>query len=178
MASQAKYVHDLMTLFDVVGLLRGDGGPVELRPESSMMDSMRYSALAARLTPRFVDYLNETDLYGVERFESMSSYQALRVEGWWASIDRAARLSPEQYGRHYDADPQTATTKLAEYFAGSLARYQLRGVGALSHWDSSFLQLNFAQPAPGIPPAIGTATSTRGRCRTRFARTPHAALAC
>lgn len=144
------YVEEFINLVDVMGLPF-----VELKLERDLMNEHVYIALADEMRPVFSRYLNETGAFGIVDDPSLKSYQQLERLGWkgfipWEQRDfyitRYARAWPDMSaGGHIE--------KLAGYFASILARIKLRGYGS-EQWGKRFINLSFAPPVPGTPPAF------------------------
>jgi hypothetical protein len=98
--------------------------------ESSLMNEKDYFDLADNIQGPMFEYLVESDKEGFN-FQS-NSWKLLLEMGWQGAIPKEQR---DFYRSRYKAHDPTisdfaATKKLAEYFAGSLARYKLHGTAA------------------------------------------------
>jgi hypothetical protein len=161
--SSETYVRDFLALVDVLNFRF-------LRPvlESALMDPKEYDFQAGTLAPVFQLYLERTDLYGIQPGPS-----ELTDIGWQGLIPQEQRdFYRHQYAKWFPGMPiKEQTWKLAEYLAGALARHKLRGTGAEPEWGRDFIQLNFAQPAPGTPQGIAERRIHYRTVPLRFAAT-------
>ena len=116
-----------------------------------MMDEQEYFRLGDEYTTLLYDYLLESDTQ--EFNPDGKAWKALNTVGWLGIIPKEQReFYYNCYRRLYDIEDLTvARTKLAQYFAGSLARHKLGGLGTEKDWEHSFIQLNFSPPVPGDP---------------------------
>ncbi|MDQ3076348.1 MAG: hypothetical protein M3Q34_04460 [bacterium] len=157
-----KYVQDFLSLINILGY-KDFINPL---PESSLVNETDFFVFAEKVKLVFLDYIEETDLNGFGNIDSLSSWNTLKGEYGWSGIIPAEMRDffRGQYGKMYQNVPEEHKTELlCRYFAGSLARYKLKATGKLESWGQNFIQLNFAQEAPGTPAAI---SGKRIICRT------------
>lgn len=122
--------------------------------ESSLMDYNEYANVSNEILDPMYNYLVESDAIGI-RSDSLH-YKKLLDLGWKGEIPNTQR---EYYKRRYVAHdpsitPYSANKQLAEYFAGSLARYKLKGTAADPEWKGQYIQISFVPPVPGAPVAL------------------------
>jgi hypothetical protein len=126
-----------------------------IRPvlESSMFSEKDLTSIADTMLNPMLDYIEYTDLYGVESRESCSAWPVLVTLGWKNPIAKEQR---DYYRSRYRSlypglDLRGATVKLARYFSQAWARGQLHGAGDDRSWNGRFIRLTFIGPVPGIP---------------------------
>lgn len=145
-----KYVADFEALVRILGLRF-----IETVKESQMMTEEEYTALCDHIFLKMLVYIQETDQFGFDNFNQLQSWKDLVAEGWTGEIPSEQRNFYRcRYAKIYGSDVDTQSRKLAEYMAGSLARYRLNATGIRENWGKNFIQLNFAPPAPGSPRGI------------------------
>lgn len=149
--SSIKYVADFEKIVRILNLDEF----INVVKESSLTTEHDYIKLSDEIFPVMLEYLQETDLYGFDNYTERASWKKLLAFGWRGIIPKEQRdFYRNRYAQIYGADLLTQNKKLAEYLAGSLARYKLHATGADSSWGNNFIQLNFAPPAPGTPQDI------------------------
>ncbi len=145
-----RYVADFEMLVRILGL-----SFIETVREADLMTEATYVACADALYPKILQYLEDTDVQGIDGYERLQSWKELQAEGWQGEIPVDQRdFYRQRYARIYGADLASQNKKFAEYLAGSLARYKLKATGIREGWERNFIQLNFAPPAPGAPQGI------------------------
>lgn len=122
--------------------------------ESSLMNEEKYTTLANEIVEPMYSYLVESDAVGMR--EDSIYFSRLKAFGWKGEIPVEQR---DYYRRRYiahdpDIKPAAATQKLAEYFAGSLARYTLEGTCVSPSWGGRYIQISFVSPVPGAPTSL------------------------
>lgn len=129
-----------------------------IRPfrERELMEEADYLVLAEHLTGFVHDYLVESEGCWEDATE-LNSYRALHAQGWTGFIPTEQR---EFYrSRYIRKDPDLgwsgATRLLARYFASILARIKMGGYGS-ERWGRDFINISFAPPVPGTPPAFAS----------------------
>lgn len=120
------------------------------RPESAMTTEQNFNSHADRVLP-----VIETALLKIRTgMDGKIAEAARELEsiGWRGNIspvtinyyvDRYRKLYPER-------TLESHLSTLARYFAGSLARAQLKIRGDLPRWNGQFLDLAFVEPTPGV----------------------------
>lgn len=126
---------------------------VESMLESDLLDRSDYFEDCERTRPHILKYLEALDDSDDQTYIDcmLSTIEGL---GWKGVIPSEQRVF--YYGRYMkmygDADLDSCRRRLADYFAGALARYRLGGVGYENTFEKNeFIQLNFASPVPGVP---------------------------
>lgn len=148
--SSKRYVADFEKLVKILGLRF-----IETVREGQLTTEEEYVRVADALYPKVLAYLVDTDRNGLAGYETLDSWKALSAEGWMGEIPLEQRgFYYQRYARIYGSDTEIQVRKLAEYLAGSLARYKLKATGPRDDWGRNFIQLNFAPPAPGAPQGI------------------------
>ena len=121
--------------------------------ESSLMERNKYFELSGILSTALLKYIIETDLYGLDNFETLDSYKALIEFGWTGQIPKEQRnYYTDRYKSLYPNLPEVEYNKmLADYLGGSLARYILKGTADNPKWEKNYIQISFVPPVPGAP---------------------------
>jgi hypothetical protein len=123
--------------------------------ETLMMDPHVYNALVDELRPVFMRYIRDIKAFGIVDDPSLESYRQLSSLGWKGFIPSEQRNF--YTSRYMLADPsmtdEAADWKLSGYLASILGRIRLRGYGS-EDWGKDFINLSFAPPVPGTPPAF------------------------
>lgn len=143
------YSHNFQKLINVLNL--GFINPVR---ESTLMNKEEYFKIANHICEPMYNYLAETDAFGLNA--DSVHYKRLLACGWKGEIPMAQRdFYRNQYAKHDpDLKPAAATQMLAQYFAGSLTRYILKGTVARAGWNDQYIQLSFVPPVPGAPVSL------------------------
>lgn len=120
--------------------------------ESSLMHYQAYFLLASMIKEPMLEYLQASAIDGYDRSTS-KAWQNLLDNGWKGEIPKSQR---EYYlSRYKAADPNLTDARalemLAEYFAGSLARYKLNGTAKDEAWGNDYVQVSFVSAVPGAP---------------------------
>jgi len=144
-----------MGMINLIEILKGDTRITGMR-ESRMMDKDAYFLASRHYAPLLEAVITKQIAYPDINPEEIPQYRQLVDYGWKGTIpeeqrtyymDRYKRMAPD-LGEH------DAVQKLADYFAGSKARYDLKGRGNPDTEVGSFIQINFAHPVPGAPEGI------------------------
>lgn len=167
-----KYCDDLETLINMMGNLN----PVR---ESSMENSGEFELRANANTQLILTYLKESkDLIKVNPSGCimLQSYKNLKANGWKGIISNEQR---EHYfhcyrGIYHDQSEEFMYKRLALYFGGSLARFQLHMTGTNYEWHSNYIQIVFVPPVMGAPEGYNDnylyyRTIPMNQCRTHHA---------
>lgn len=116
-----------------------------------MQDKNKYFQLSDAYSRFLFEYMYWSD--GREdRLGKGADFEALQREGWKGVIPFEQR---EYYINTYmKLEPgitrNDAIKKLADYFGGSKARYDMNGIASPSK-DSKHIQISYVQPIPGVP---------------------------
>jgi len=121
--------------------------------ESEMMDQSVYEATCAMYSGLLYDVLATQEEYPDIDVNSIPAYEDLNEKGWKGVIPKEQRnYYLDRYAKLYpDKGRPEHIQMLADYFAGSKARYDLNGRGNPA---DTFIQINFAHPVPGAPEGI------------------------
>jgi len=159
--SMAKYISDISALIRILGY------DTFIKPiiESDIVPIDVFGKMANDLIPYFFDYLKESSIAPVHEWTSLESFKSLQQFGWNGIIPPEMR---EYYHHRYSIlfPEYTAIQRLeaiAKYFASTLARYKVNGIGDDPAWNKKFIQINFAPPVLGDSSAR---TATRLYYRT------------
>ncbi len=119
--------------------------------ESLLMNRDEYFTVANTIVEPMYEYIVESTALGI--LTSSKPFQKLLALGWKGEIPTEQR---EYYWRRYIAQdpeitPVAMSMKLAQYFAGSLARYKLKGTAEDAEWKGQYIKLMFVPPVPGAP---------------------------
>lgn len=128
------------------------GGVLIPHPESELMDPFDYLNRTAALVPIIEAYINQTDTHA----DDAKRLPASMIDIGWKGIipDEQREFYRSRYRKLYPNENAGMTNRrLAEYFAGSLARYQLGGTGAP---NEPFITLSFVPPVPGTPDSLAS----------------------
>lgn len=139
----------------LINILKGDTKIIGVR-ESEMMDEGEYMKLAAEYAELLNSMITMQMDYPRLKAEDIPAYQTLLSRGWKGTIPQEQRdYYIERYKRMYPGlESSEYIGRLAEYFAGSKARYDLNGRGEPKDIIGSFIQINFAHQVPGAPDGI------------------------
>jgi hypothetical protein len=133
-----RYSSDVSTLIKMFGMTP--------RSEYNMMCRSEYIKRASILVPHFVAYLVESDVKGISA--GLKTFEPLVEAGWKGVIPQEQRdYYRGRYKELYGVSDATATMYLAKYFAGSLVRHKMHGIGT----TKPHVQVTFASPIPGVP---------------------------
>lgn len=143
------------SLQKMIEMLKGDTSMKGIR-ESELMDIDAYRSA----TGVFSKYLNEVLMQQMLTpdvdVDILPAFQELTRLGWTGKIpaeqrnyylDRYKVMEPGKTEAHY-------IQKLADYFAGSKARYALNGRGNPASKVDSYIKLSFVNPIPGAPASM------------------------
>jgi hypothetical protein len=126
------------------------------RLESDMFSEVEFNETSAKILDVMIQYLRDTDAYGIRDHEKLASYKKLEEMGYKGGISQEQR---DYYRERYKTwnpviTQYEATEKLAKYQAGVWARKVLGGSGANPIWGKDYLGLTFAPPVPGTPSGL------------------------
>lgn len=143
------YSYDLKTLIDLV---KGETQMIGVL-ETEMMNYGEYMQLSAQYSDLLRTVIKIQIMSPKADIKEISAFRELLSKGWKGEIPPEQR---EYYMKRYrklypDEGEDAHIAKLADYFGGSKARYDLNGLGAPRLEDGSYLQINFATPVPGAP---------------------------
>lgn len=140
------YTKEIKRLVDVLAF----NSFIDLVYESEIIDAERFRLEADSFRPLFLDYLIDTDAYGIDA--DVKSRYALNSIGWSGDISMEQReFYRRRYAKSYPGvTAREQTEKLAGYFSGVMARKVLAGYGSEKCGDN-FINLTFAPPVPGLP---------------------------
>lgn len=143
--SGEKYVRDMVDIVNILGM-RSFIDPV---PESELVVCGRFYEAA----DQFFDPL-KAYLLGKSSIQSMGRLFEL---GWIGDLpNEMVDWYLNQYGTLYsDLDYLGRKEMLARYLAQSAARYKVGAKLRHPEWNRNFVQVNFPQPVPGVPEALG-----------------------
>jgi hypothetical protein len=123
--------------------------------ESDLMSKINYFALSNKIMEPMLNYLMESQIAGFSR-DNSASWVTLKELGWQGEI--VAEQRAYYISRYKAADASLtdmeALQMLAQYFAGSLARYKLNGTARNQSWGNDFIQISFVPPVPGAPTSL------------------------
>lgn len=142
------YTQDFQKLTKVLGV----DGWLEGLAESTLMDLGEYTTRTQAIQPV---------IYNAFSLKS-EALDALERTGWKGGInDAQVRFYLDRYKKLYPSDtPEQSLNRVADYFAASLVRYQMKGTGAPS---AKFITISYVPPIPGAPDGL---TSQRVYYRT------------
>ena len=145
-----KYCSDFQRLVRVLNL-----GFINATRESTLMSIADYFRVADEIQGPMFDFLVESTALGFR--PQSANYKKLLELGWQGEIPQEQR---EYYWARYETQEPGLSefmknTKLSMYFAGSLARYKLKGVGANPAWGK-YIRLLFVPRVPGAPAALSS----------------------
>lgn len=139
----------------LIGMIKGNTKIIGVL-ESQMMGRMDYFRKANEYSPLLQRVLESKRLYPTVETKDILAYQELISRGWVGEIPQEQReYYIGRYRKLYPNQSEEVYEKLlADYFAGSKARYDLNGRGDPKTEVGSFIQINFAHPVPGAPATI------------------------
>jgi hypothetical protein len=141
--------------------------------ESDMFTEEIFNETSAKILDVMIEYLRETDAYGIQEHEKLSSYKKLEEMGYKGGISQDQR---DYYRGRYKAwnpaiTQYEASVKLAKYQAGVWARKLLGGSGTNPIWGKDYLRLTFSPPVPGTPIGVYDKDIYYRTLPTKFAMT-------
>lgn len=167
-----EYCKDLEILINMIGNLN-------VKRESKMESCDKFEVRSDANTNLILTYLKESkDLIKADPLActTLQSYKNLKANGWKGIISEEQR---EHYFHCYrsiyqDKDEEFMYKRLALYFGGSLARFQLQMTGANYEWASNYIQIVFVPPVKGAPEGYNDnylyyRTISMNQCRTHHA---------
>lgn len=167
-----QYCNSLEALINMIGGLNA-------KRESNMPSKDEFFIRANANTQAILTYLKESkDLIKTNPTEcvNLTSYKNLKANGWKGIISDEQR---EHYlhcyrGLYQNQSEEFMYKRLALYFGGSLARFQLGMTGANSEWGSNYVQIVFVPPVKGAPEGYNDnylyyRTIPMNQCRTHQA---------
>ncbi len=145
--SVAKYTTDFENLINVLSL------PITPVPESILVSEADYIRASEKIRPLLVSYITDSDAHGLDDVEQFDSWKALTARGWVGKIPFEQRQYYRDRYRRFNPGitPRESTEKMARYFAGAIARYQVGSTGAHPSWGSDYIRVTFVPPVPGAP---------------------------
>jgi hypothetical protein len=147
--SMEKYITDLSTLVRILGY---NNFITPIR-ETSLGNYVIFRDTANRLLPLFETYLNNSSKMPQSEWINLDSFKLLQEKGWNGIIPPEMR---EYYHHRYTLlfpsySESERLDAIAKYFAATLARPKVNGIGANPEWNNKFIQINFAPPVTGEP---------------------------
>lgn len=140
--------HYCTCLESFISLLLPDA---QIALESKTMNRLTYTLKAAAISRLIYHYLkiSDRDLLAAKKSKEWEHLVAI---GWKGDIPKEQRdYYRDRYRNLCNADNEQANKMLADYLAGSKARYDLGGRGNPKSDVNGFIQINFAHPVPGAP---------------------------
>ncbi len=145
-----EYSHGMLSL---ISMLKGDTILTGIL-ESTMMSYASYFRTSEMYSKLLAPVIHAR-MEGVD-IDKVAEFAKLLEAGWQGDvpkeqvdyyIDRYKVMDPGKTNEQYAA-------KLADYFGGSKARYDLGGRGNPTSMVTSFIQINFATPVPNAPVSL------------------------
>lgn len=142
-------------MVNLITILKGENNITPML-ESQMMSNEKYVEVSVRYADLLTDVIVKQMASPEVDVTTLPSFQKLLQAGWQGKIpseqrnyyiDRYKVMEPGKDNLYYAA-------KLADYFAGSKARYDLNGRGNPTSKVEGFIQINFANAVPGAPVSI------------------------
>lgn len=127
-------------------------GFIHPKLESRMFDELEFARAADEIVPLLMEYITDTDDFGMQNATSLNSFEKLQALGWKGIIPPAQRdYYRERYKVSYPGLSQReATVMMARYFAAANMRYRFNAVGNDPDWKE-WIQVTFVPPVPGAP---------------------------
>lgn len=146
-----RYSFSMAKLIDIV---KGDTKMQGVR-ESSIMDKEQYMLLSSHYS-NLLNIVITGRVMGIENDDTVGAMIELEKAGWKGIIPHEQiNYYLERYERLYpDTLPSKRIGMLADYFAGSKVRYDLKGRAFPETEVGSFIQINFAHPVPAAPDGL------------------------
>lgn len=144
-----NYSDNLKTLIQII---RGHSRIFPIK-ESFLMKESDYTEWAERVKGPMLTYLLNTDGHP-NSFGKGTAFDILKELGWNGIVPQEQRdFYIDRYQRLYPGKARHEYIEMmATYFAGSKARYDLKGNAApRADGVEGFIQLNYTQPVPGAP---------------------------
>lgn len=167
-----QYCDSLEVLINMMGNLNA-------KRESNMPSKDDFGMRSTLNTQAILTYLKESkDLIKTNPIEcvNLTSYKNLKANGWKGIISHEQRDHYFQCYRslYQNQSEEFMYKRLALYFGGSLARFQLGMTGANSEWGSNYVQIVFVPPVKGAPEGYNDnylyyRTIPMNQCRTHQA---------
>jgi hypothetical protein len=147
--SMEKYITDLSALIRILGY---DNFITPIR-ETALGLYPIFRDTANRLLPLFENYLSKSSMMPQSEWTNLDSFKLLQEKGWNGIIPPEMR---EYYHHRYTLlyplyNESERLDAIAKYFAITLARPRVNGIGANPEWNNKFIQINFAPPVNGEP---------------------------
>jgi hypothetical protein len=148
-----RYTSDLIRLTDIIS---GMGSNIQSVSEWNLMRSKTdYFNKSKEYSEILFEYLASSD-NRPERLGKGTMFQVLEGHGWKGVIPQEQR---DYYVNTYmKLEPGIsrvmALKKLADYFGGSKARYDMNGTAAPTTKIGSYIQISYVQPIPGAPTSM------------------------
>lgn len=144
-----------MGLQKLIEMLKGDSSIKGIR-ESELMDNAAYDLASKTFSDLLYKVITQQLLTPLVDVNILPAFQELTRLGWKGELpaeqrnyylDRYRVMEPGQTQDHY-------VWKLADYFAGSKARYVLNGRGNPASKVDSYIKLSFINAIPGAPTSM------------------------
>lgn len=147
-----NYSDGMMRLID---LIKADTH-IEGIKESSMMKEEDYLKVSEGYGYLLEDVITALEVMPSLDVNTIPAYKELVEKGWVGTLPENQRsYYLNRYLQLYPlASLKHRINMLADYFAGSKARYDLNGRGEPDSSVGSFIQINFSHPVPGAPESI------------------------
>lgn len=144
-----EYKSDMIKLSTILG---GDTN-IYIVPESSLIEDDAYFNRAKEISALIYPILCERVYEPNTDIHKSSEFIQLRAEGWVGDFsDLQIRHYMGLYSKLYpDNTIVEQIAKLADYFAGSKARYDLNGIAAPATIIRACINLSFTPEIPGAP---------------------------
>lgn len=148
-----RYTSDFLKLVDIIA------HGIHAVPESSVMNHDEYFNLSKEISKYMYNYLVYSDVHPLLSSTS-KEFQAIKNFGWTGIIPKEQRdYYRQRYHTNYPGiSNEKATEYLADYLAGSLARYKLNGRLEPMSTVKGYLQATFAHPIPSAPESMFSTT--------------------
>lgn len=143
-----EYSDDFLKLTTILAA----GSNIHSISEWNLMDTAEYFQLSSKYSSHLFAYLRHTEEFR-NQLGSGVAYEWLANNGWKGEIPFEQR---DYYVNTYmKLEPgitrEQALKKLADYFGGSKARYDLHGTAAPQTEIGKHIQISYVQPIPGVP---------------------------
>lgn len=145
-AEAARYTGDFTTLIRVLGI----DSFIHARPESVMTTEPEFNKTADTILPVMLAHLKARTIC-LDPGQAESSAAMLNNLGFRGAIeDETIEFYLEQYAKQYADKPMGERVHiLARYLAAAMARRQMKIRGDDPAWNGQYIDLSFAQAAPG-----------------------------
>lgn len=159
-------------LVKLVNLLKGSSDIEPIR-ESHLMLKSDYFDMSHELSELLGDAITAKLAMHSLDVNTIPSFLELKSKGWKGDLDMIQiNYYMDRYKALYPEEScESHIVKLADYFAGSLARYKLNGRGEPDSSVGGFIKLSFASPIPGSPVSMFNNTIYYRTVPERYGRT-------